>query len=253
MRYYVGGNSVAGGEMLVLENIKYSRNSHNIINGISMEFNEGSVRCIIGNNGVGKSTIGYIIMGLNDYRVNEGRILLDGEDITDLPVTERARKGITLLWQEPARFEGITVESYLTLNRKIPRSRLEEVLRLVNLDPKYYLKRMVDKKLSGGERKKVELASCILLEPRYLIMDEPDSGIDIMSLDMIVNVIRYLKEKGTGVIVITHRKEIAKKCEYSYLVCAGKVLLEGKSEKIVSYYEKTCDTCGHVNYLEERV
>ncbi len=237
--------------MLVLENIKYSRNSNDIIKGVSMKFEQGKVRCIIGNNGVGKSTIGYIIMGLSDYKVNEGRILLDGEDITNLSVTERARKGITLLWQEPARFEGITVKSYLTLNRKIPQSEVEDALSLVNLDPKYYLNRMVDKKLSGGERKKVELASCILLKPRYLIMDEPDSGIDIMSLDMIVDVIRYLKERNTGVIVITHRKEIARRCKYSYLICAGKVLLEGKSDRIVSYYEKTCDTCGHINYLEE--
>ncbi len=237
--------------MLVLENIRYSRNSNDIIKGVSMKFEQGKVHCIIGNNGVGKSTIGYIIMGLSDYKPNEGRILLDGEDITNLSVTERAKKGITLLWQEPARFEGITVKSYLSLNRKIPQKEMERALELVNLDPKFYLNRMVDKKLSGGERKKVELASCILLKPRYLILDEPDSGIDIMSLDMIVNVIRHFKENGTGVIVITHRKEIAKRCEYSYLICAGKVLLEGKSERIVSYYEKTCDTCGHINYLEE--
>ncbi len=237
--------------MLVLENINYSKNSNNIIKGISMKFEEGKVYGIVGNNGVGKSTIGYIIMGLGDYKVNEGRILLNNEDITELSITDRAKKGIALLWQEPARFEGITVKNYLSLNRKIPLKELEEALNLVNLEPDKYLNRLVDKKLSGGERKKVELASCILLKPKYLIMDEPDSGIDIMSLDMIVGVMDYLKKQGTTLIVITHRKEIARQCEYSYLICAGKVFLEGDSDKIIEYYEKTCDTCGHINYAEE--
>ncbi len=237
--------------MLELKNIKYTKNSNEIIKGISMKFEEGKVYCIVGNNGVGKSTIGYIIMGLSDYKPTEGRILLNGEDITDLDITQRARKGISLLWQEPARFEGITVENYLKLNRDIKKEEIEEALNLVNLDPTKYMRRYVDKKLSGGERKKVELASCILLKPKYIIMDEPDSGIDIMSLDMIVKVINRFKEMGSTVIVITHRKEIALNCGYSYLICSGKVFLEGKSDKIVEYYEKTCDNCGHVNYLEE--
>ncbi len=237
--------------MLELKDIKYSKNGNEIIKGINMKFEKGNVYCIVGNNGVGKSTIGYIIMGLGDYKPTEGRILLDGEDITDLDVTERAKRGISLLWQEPARFEGITVENYLRLNRSIKKEEIEKALRLVNLEPSMYMRRYVDKKLSGGERKKVELASCILLKPKYVIMDEPDSGIDIMSLDMIVRVINYFKEMGSAVIVITHRKEIALNCGYSYLICAGKVFLEGDSKKIVSHYEKTCDNCGHVNYLEE--
>ncbi len=237
--------------MLELKDIKYSRNGSEIIKGINMKFEREKVYCIVGNNGVGKSTIGYIIMGLSDYKPTEGKIFLDGEDITNLGITERAKRGITLLWQEPARFEGITVESYLKLNRDIKKEEIERALELVNLDPSKYMRRYVDKKLSGGERKKVELASCILLKPRYLIMDEPDSGIDIMSLDMIVKVINYIREQGSAVIVITHRKEIALNCGYSYLICAGKVFLEGESSKIVSYYEKTCDSCGHVNYLEE--
>ena len=237
--------------MLTLTNIKYSRNSNDIIQDVSMEFEEGKIYGIIGNNGVGKSTIGYIIMGLEDYRINEGNISFNGEDITNMSITDRAKNGITLLWQEPARFEGLSVKNYLKLNKKIAQKEIEDALNLVNLDPDKYLNRFVDKKLSGGERKKVEIASCILLKPKYLIMDEPDSGIDIMSLEMITKVIDYLKERGTTLIVITHRKEIAAKCEYSYLICAGKVFLEGTSDKIIKYYEKTCDTCGHVNYAEE--
>ncbi len=237
--------------MLELKNIRYSKNGNEIIKGINMKFEKGRVYCIVGNNGVGKSTIGYIIMGLSDYKPSEGKIYLDDEDITDFDLTERAKRGISLLWQEPARFEGITVESYLKLNRDFKKEEIEEALRLVNLEPSNYMRRYVDKKLSGGERKKVELASCILLRPEYVIMDEPDSGIDIMSLDMIVDVINYFKKMGSAVIVITHRKEIALNCGYSYLICAGKVFLEGDSEKIVQYYERTCDSCGHVNYLEE--
>lgn len=237
--------------MLALEDIKYNRNSNDIIKGVSMKFERGGVYGIIGNNGVGKSTIGYIIMGLSEYKPTSGRIILSGEDISNVNITNRARKGISLLWQEPARFDGLSVKDYLTLNRKIDKKKIEEALDIVNLEPKLYLNRLVDKKLSGGERKKVELASCILLNPKYIILDEPDSGIDIMSLDMIIKIIHYFKKNNTGVILITHRKEIAKECEYSYLLCNGKIFLEGKTNKIIKYYEKTCDSCGHINYAEE--
>lgn len=238
--------------MLALENIKYSKNSNDIIKGVSMKFERGGVYGIIGNNGVGKSTIGYIIMGLAEYKPTSGRIILSGEDISNLDITGRAKKGISLLWQEPVRFDGLSVKDYLTLNRKIDAKEIEEALDLVNLEPKLYLNRLVDKKLSGGERKKVELASCILLKPKYIVLDEPDSGIDIMSLDMIVKIIHYFQKNNTGVILITHRKEIARQCEYAYLLCNGRIFLEGKNDKIIEYYEKTCDSCGHINYAEEK-
>ncbi len=237
--------------MLRIENVKYSRNSKEIIKGITINFEDNKITSIIGSNGVGKSTLAYIIMGLSDYKPNEGRIYLDGVDITYLNITQRAKLGISLLWQEPARFEGLSVKDYLSLGGKIKLDAIKEALNLVKLNPNVYLSRFVDKKLSGGERKRVEIASCILLKPKFLIMDEPDSGIDLMSLDMIVNIMKYLKDNGSGVIVITHREEIANYSDYSYLICDGKVLKSGSCRDIIEYYRNTCDVCDNVNAPKE--
>lgn len=238
--------------MLKLENIKYARNSREIIKGITINFEESKITALIGSNGVGKSTLAYIMMGLSDYKPNEGKIYLNSEDITDLDITQRARKGINLLWQEPTRFNGLTVENYLSLGGKINKSFVKEALELVKLNPNVYLPRLVDKKLSGGERKRVEIASCILLKPKFLIMDEPDSGIDLMSLDMITDIMQYLKENGSGLIVITHREEIATHSDYSYLICDGKVLKSGACVDIIDYYRSTCDVCDNVNAPKEK-
>ncbi|MGC8791112.1 MAG: ATP-binding cassette domain-containing protein, partial [Desulfurella sp.] len=236
-----------------LENIKYSRNSKEIIKGVTINFEDNKITSIIGSNGVGKSTLAYIIMGLSDYKPNYGKIYLDDKDITDFSITERARLGISLLWQEPARFEGLTVKDYLSLGGKIKLDVIKDALNLVRLNPDVYLSRYVDKKLSGGERKRVEIASCILLKPKFLIMDEPDSGIDLMSLDMIVDIMKYLKDNGTGVIVITHREEIATHSDYSYLICDGKVLKSGVCSDIIDYYRSTCDLCDNVNAPKENL
>lgn len=238
--------------MLTLENIKYSRNSKEIIKDISVSFEEKKITSIIGSNGVGKSTLAYIIMGLSDYKPNDGKIYLDGTDITNFSITQRARLGISLLWQEPARFEGLSVKNYLSLGGKIKLDDIKEALNLVRLNPNVYMSRFVDKKLSGGERKRVEIASCILLKPKFLIMDEPDSGIDLMSLDMIVDIMKHLKENDTGVIVITHREEIASHSDYSYLICDGRVLKSGVCSDIIDYYRSTCDVCDNVNAPKEQ-
>jgi Fe-S cluster assembly ATP-binding protein len=236
-----------------MNNIRYSKNSKEIIKDISIQFEKSKITSIIGNNGVGKSTIAYIIMGLEDYKPDQGSIDLNGEDITNLTITERAKRGINLLWQEPARFEGLSVENYLSLGGRIKKNNIESALELVRLSPKVYLQRFVDKKLSGGERKRIEIASCILLKPKFLIMDEPDSGIDIMSLDMINDIITYLKLQGTGVIIITHREEIARNSDYSYLICNGKIIKKGLCKDIIDYYRSACDVCNNINAPVEEV
>jgi Fe-S cluster assembly ATP-binding protein len=244
-------HNVKRGKMLALNNIRYSKNSKEIIKDISIQFEKSKITSIIGNNGVGKSTIAYIIMGLEDYKPDQGSVDLNGEDITNLSITERAKRGINLLWQEPARFEGLSVENYLSLGGRISKNKIENAMELVRLNPKVYLQRFVDKKLSGGERKRIEIASCILLKPKFLIMDEPDSGIDIMSLDMINEIILYLKLQGTGVIIITHREEIARNSDYSYLICDGKIIKKGLCNDIINYYRSTCDKCDNINTPKE--
>lgn len=235
--------------LLILDNVSLKRDSNHILKNINATFEMGKTYAILGTNGAGKSSLAYLIMGINGYKPSSGRILLDGEDITNLSITDRAKKGLTLLWQEPVRFQGLTVEQYLTLGGriKIPVDRIEFILNLVGLSPTLYKHRMVDGLLSGGERKRVELASILLLNPRYAILDEPDSGIDIMSLSMVEKVIDQIVKSSGTVIVITHREEIARISQESYLLCNGSIFAHGSPDKIIEYYKNKCDGCSHAN------
>ncbi|MEJ5258257.1 MAG: ATP-binding cassette domain-containing protein [Fervidobacterium sp.] len=235
--------------MLELQNVSYKTQEKQILYNLNMKFIPGHKYVVIGTNGAGKSTIGYVIMGLSSYKPFEGKILLDNKDITSLSVTERAKLGLTLMWQEPARFDGLTIENYLTLGGKltIQKSELIESLEFVGLNPKLYLNRYVDKTLSGGERKRVELASIILLKPKYVILDEPDSGIDLMSLNIINDVVNYISQYGGTPIIITHREEMVYNTDYGYLICAGKILMHGKTEDVLKAFRGTCEVCEHPN------
>ncbi len=234
--------------MLELKSISLERDDTNIIKDLSAVFYDGKVYAVLGNNGVGKSTLAYIIMGLESYRDYTGSVLWDGRVINGLSVPERARLGITLGWQEPCRFDGITVKEYLTLGEKKQFSieKLVSTLDVVGL-PRDYLSRTVDSSLSGGERKRIELASVILMEPRLVVLDEPDSGIDLMSTNMIQRVFNSLSGNGTTLIVITHREEIAEMTEEAYLMCGGNMLKNGDPQEIIAYYRTACDNCKHVN------
>ena len=229
--------------MLLLRNVTYSANGRKILERINMRFKEGMSYSILGPNGAGKSTLAYILMGV--IKPSEGRVLLDERDITELSITERAKLGITLLWQEPARYDGITVEEYLTLGGKlnVSEKELRRVFDIVGLPYEVYHHRFVDKSLSGGERKRIELASVLLLKPKYAILDEPDSGLDITASDLIDRTLEYLRKVGTTVILITHHEDIAKKTEFSYFVCGGKVVRKGFSEEVVEYYKRACGKC----------
>ncbi|USS41636.1 ABC transporter ATP-binding protein [Thermococcus aggregans] len=229
--------------MLLLRNVTYSTNGRKILDKINMRFKEGMSYSILGPNGAGKSTIAYILMGV--IKPSDGKVLLDDRDITDLSITERAKLGITLLWQEPARYDGITVEEYLTLGGKlnVDKEELKEILEIVGLPYELYHSRFVDKSLSGGERKRVELASVLLLKPKYAILDEPDSGLDITASGLIDKTLEYLRKIGTTVILITHHEDIAKKTEFSYFVCGGKVVRKGFSDEVVEYYKRACGKC----------
>lgn len=235
--------------MLCLENVSLRRQDKYILKDIDMCFEPGKRYVVLGTNGAGKSSLAYTIMGLTDYRPTEGHIVLDGTDITDFSVFQRASLGITLLWQEPARFQGLTVRQYLSLGGKISveEKELKEVLSVVGLSPNLYLNRMVDELLSGGERKRIELASVLLLKPKYAIVDEPDSGIDIMSLNMIQDVIQLIQDRGGTPIVITHREEIALSAEEGFLLCNGSIWKKGKASELIEYYKERCDRCEHAN------
>lgn len=222
--------------MLKINDLRYK----DIIKGCSFEL-DGHIYALVGPNGAGKSTIASIIMGLDGYREIEGDIIFNGESIKEMSVDERAAKGITLAWQEPARFEGITVRRYLSVS-----GNPEEVIDKVGLS-KEYLDRKIDTKLSGGERKRVELASVMLMKPKIALLDELDSGIDIGSINKIFDAIDYLKEQGTTVILITHSQEVLKRAEYGYLICHGEIIDQGPTDKVGKYFTEKCKKCREWN------
>jgi Fe-S cluster assembly ATP-binding protein len=237
-------------KMAILEvrDISLQVNSTVILNGLSMEFWKGFVHAVVGPNGAGKSTLANVIMGLPDYRHHTGDILFEGESIKGLNVDERARLGITLAWQEPARFEGLTVSQFILASAKDKnKNEVDRVLELVGLEPARYRSRAVDKTLSGGERKRIELASILAMKPRLVMLDEPDSGVDIEAIERIFEAIDRLKKDGATVLLITHSAKVLEKADHAFLICSGMLVDKGETNKILEYFSGKCLPCAHKN------
>lgn len=234
--------------LLTLEDVTLSLNETPVLNGITMDFWEGYVHAVVGPNGAGKSTLASVIMGLAGYTDIGGKMHFRGESIRERTVSERAQLGITLGWQEPARFEGVTIKAFLSLcAQEKENPPVDDTLANVGLDPASYRNRMADKSLSGGERKKLELASILIMKPKLVILDEPDSGIDVESLNRIFEAVRVFKEQGTTTVLITHSPTVLRHAEHSFLLCDGKIIDKGITKKIEPYFEKNCLPCNHPN------
>jgi len=239
--------------MLRVENLYLSVNGRSIINDLSLHVEEAEIHGVLGENGTGKTTIAYCIMGVNNYRPTKGRIIFQDEDISQLSVSQRAKRGISLAWQEPARIEGLRVRDYLTLSGNHSRSQnIEDCLRMVGMEPAQYLDRDVDNTLSGGERKRIELASIMAMKPKLAILDEPDSGIDIVSLPIILDGIAEMNRQGSSILLITHSEPMAQIAHRVSLLCAGRILRTGEPEKTCQWFKENCQSCRHINEpLEE--
>ena len=229
-------------ELLKTTGLSYEAGGNKIIDGLNMTIWQEEVHALLGTNGTGKSTLAYMIMGCKGYNPVSGEIVFDGQDINELQIHERAQRGITMAWQEPVRFEGISVKDYLTIKNR--EADPAYYLEMAGLHPALYLHRMVDKSLSGGERKRIELASILSLKPKLAILDEPDSGIDMLSIQDIINVINSFKEHGSSVLLITHREEIALVADRASQLCQGKIICTGNPEKVAEYYKsRSCLVC----------
>lgn len=234
--------------LLDLRDLTLDLGGKRILNGLTAEFWEGHIHALIGPNGAGKSTLANTIMGLPGYTDFHGDIVFDGQSLRGVPVHERARRGITMAWQEPARFEGLRMDRFIAAGAKVKtRDKVAEALSRVGLDPAKYLTRKVDKTLSGGERKRVELASILAMEPRLVLMDEPDSGIDVDALQRIFDVLADFTAMGTTVILITHSMTVLEHAEHAFLLCNGRILDKGSVAKISGYFAGHCIPCEHEN------
>jgi len=234
--------------MLKVEKLQLRLNGKAIIDDLNLHVKPSEIHGLLGENGTGKTSVAYLIMGVNNYRPTAGRIIFEGQDIAPLSISQRAKQGISLAWQEPARIEGLTVRDYLKLSAK--NSNVESVkqyLLMVGLDPAQYLDRDIDNTLSGGERKRIELASLLAMHPRLAILDEPDSGIDIISLPLILNGIVEMSKQGSSVLLITHNEKVAEIAHRVSVLCAGKIIRTGPPAETSLWFKNNCQTCLHIN------
>jgi Fe-S cluster assembly ATP-binding protein len=229
--------------LLEIKKLCFQIDQRKILDELSLEIGENEIHVLLGTNGCGKSTLAYLILGCGGYRPSSGQIIFAGNRIDSLKIHERAQLGITLAWQEPARFEGISVADYLSLGQQKTGDLFEYVIR-VGLSPEQYINRMVDKTLSGGQRKRIELASVLALKPRLAILDEPDSGIDMLSVKEIVDVIYSFKEFQASVLLITHREEIARIADRASQLCGGRIVFSGSPSEVAEHYKtRRCIIC----------
>jgi Fe-S cluster assembly ATP-binding protein len=228
--------------LLKVENLSLKRGGAEILNRVELKVRQGEVHALLGLNGSGKSSLAYTIMGCSGYKPDGGRIIFAGQDITNAPINERARLGLTLAWQEPARFEGLPTGKYVGLGMAgaLDRERAQAALEAVALPPRTYAARAVDKTLSGGERKRVELAAVYAMRPKLAILDEPDSGIDAMTLADVSALIRKMAQEGTAVLIITHRDDMVAVADAASLMCHGTVVFTGTPAKAQIYYNQRC-------------
>jgi len=235
--------------MIKIENLNLTRGDKKIISDVSFEVADSEIFGILGTNGAGKSSLAFALIGSSDYRPDSGKIIFNGTDITNMHIDERARLGITLAWQEPARFEGLSVLDYVLLgSEKKGHTIAEKYIEQMRLTPSEYRSRQVDKTLSGGERKKVELAGILAMRPKLAIFDEPDSGIDMLSQDAVMNMMKEIKGYGGSVILITHDEEVVKIADRSALMCSGLTFKVGEPAEIIEYYKEHCKPCPTKHY-----
>lgn len=241
---------------LEIRGLVYEAGGRRILDGLDLKVSRPEVHALIGANGTGKSTLASIIMGLSGFEPQAGSLVFDGGSIDGLAIHERAALGITLAWQEPVRFEGIRVSDYLSFGSRAgagltPKAGAQSraltpqgCLSLVGLNPVRYMDRFVDDTLSGGERKRIELASALAMRPALAVLDEPDSGIDILSIEGVIRVIRAFSDGGAGVLVITHRQEIASAADRASHLCFGRIVNTGDPLEVAGKFrEMKCLHC----------
>lgn len=220
---------------LAAEGISKTYNARKVVDEISMRIDTGEIVGLFGPNGAGKTTSFYMIIGF--IKPNGGKILLDGEDITELPMFIRARKGITYLPQEPSVFKKMTVQDnlksileFLDVDKELINHRVMELLESFKLD---HLAKNIADSLSGGERRRLEIARALMTSPRFMLLDEPFSGIDPISVSDLKKIINGLKHRGIGVLLSDHNvRESLPICDRAYVVNEGRVLLEGTPEDV---------------------
>lgn len=218
-------------------NLKKNIKKTNIINGVSLEIKSGEVVGLLGPNGAGKTTTFYMICGL--ILPSSGQIMLDGKDITASPLHKRAMQGIGYLPQESSIFKDLTVEENLTLaaqivykDSKTIDKKVEEMLNLLNIEP---IRSRKGLSLSGGERRRCEIARSLMIMPKFLLLDEPFAGVDPIAVADIQSIINDLKKLNIGILITDHNvRETLAICDRAYVIKSGTLLASGSANEVAN-------------------
>lgn len=238
--------------MLELKNISLSvedeftgNGQKEILRDVSLTIETGKLVVVTGPNGGGKSTMAKMIAGI--LKPNQGQILLDGEDVTDLDITQRATRGISFAFQQPVRFKGITVRDLINLasGREISDCEACGYLKEVGLCARDYIDREVNASLSGGEIKRIEIATVMARKTKLTIFDEPEAGIDLWSFNNLIDVFKNLrKEINASMLIISHQERILDIADEIIVIADGKVMARGKKEEVLpELLREDCQYC----------
>jgi lipopolysaccharide export system ATP-binding protein len=225
------------GHLLLVEGLTKSFKSRVVVDHVNIEVQSGEIVGLLGPNGAGKTTSFYMIVGI--VKPDSGKILLDGSDIGELPMYERARRGITYLPQESSIFRKMTVaENIMSILETLPLSRGEREERLAVLLSDLKISHLADNRaitLSGGERRRVEITRALVTNPHFILLDEPFSGIDPIIVNDIQNIVLSLKKRGIGIIITDHNvRETLGICDRAYILNEGNILIHGTPRRIAA-------------------
>jgi lipopolysaccharide export system ATP-binding protein len=236
-------NAAAPDSRLQARHLKKAYGSRKVVHDVSVQVGKGEVVGLLGPNGAGKTTSFYMIVGL--VRADGGQILIDGEDVTRMPIHKRSRMGLSYLPQEASIFRKLSVADNVrailelqtdaqgrALSHAEVEKRLTELLSDLRVD---HLRDSPSVALSGGERRRVEIARALATDPRFILLDEPFAGIDPIAVIEIQRIIAFLKQRGIGVLITDHNvRETLGICDHAYIISEGRVLAEGTPDEIVA-------------------
>ena len=226
---------------LSAHNLVKNYKSRSVVNNVSIDVNSGEVVGLLGPNGAGKTTSFYMVVGL--IRADSGKICLDDKDITRLPMHARAQQGLGYLPQEASVFRKLSVEDNILavleakkgLNKKQRREKLDSLIDDLQID---HIRKNIGLSLSGGERRRVEIARALASQPTFILLDEPFAGVDPLSVIEIQKIIKHLTKRKIGVLITDHNvRETLGICDRAYILNEGKIIASGEPEKILSNEE----------------
>src|SRR5436309_10396186 len=239
---------------LSVENLHVTIADKEIVRGLSLRVPRGEVHALMGPNGSGKSTLAKVLAGHPDYRVTAGKVLMDGENLLELDPDERARRGLFLAFQYPSEIPGVTIANFLraAAQSRLPEgeeleatdyyAKLYEKMDLLDID-RSFTSRSVNEGFSGGEKKRSEILQMAMLEPRFAILDETDSGLDIDALKIVAHGVNSLRSPNLGVLVITHYQRLLNYIipDFVHVMVQGRIVRSGDKELALELEEKGYD------------